>query len=169
MNEGGGGGGERLTRPGPQAAWTRRAPRRPSPPPGKGAGPGRARGAGAGSGQGAPRGKGVVYFVRPGRCPGDSVRPRPEHFARARPCARARVVFGVPAGRARSEPRVPSGPGALAPGGGGGPAPELARGPQEPAASGSRRGHRPGRFFLTTAPPPRLSFRGPRDSAQGAR
>lgn len=43
VNEGGGGGSERLTRPGPSTAraprppapWTRRAPRRPSPPPGK--------------------------------------------------------------------------------------------------------------------------------------
>lgn len=128
----------RLTRPGPSTAraprppapWTRRAPRRLSPPPGKradgraargpgllsaptpapawralGAGaraPGRARGRGAGTGAHSgqrcslfgPRaralpGKRVVYFVHPGRCPGNSVRPRPEHFSHGCFCARA--------------------------------------------------------------------------------
>lgn len=54
VNEGGGGGSERLTRPGPSTAraprppapWTRRAPRRPSPPPGKWPGGRAARGPG---------------------------------------------------------------------------------------------------------------------------
>lgn len=43
--------------------------------------------------------KGVVYFVRPGRCPGNSVRPRPEHFPRGCVCMRAPFL-----GSPRAEP-----------------------------------------------------------------
>lgn len=126
-----GGLSERLTRPGPPAPWTRRAQRRPSPPPGKrpgggaGAGtrgvcgaPGRTPDGGAGHWQqrslraGRPHseGKGVVYFLCCGRCPGDSVRRRPEPFYRARVCVRARALSRVPAGRAPPEPPQPLGP-----------------------------------------------------------
>lgn len=134
VNEGGGGGSERLTRPGPSAArvprpptpWTRPAPWWPSPPPGKqsgGARPGasrgsdsrtaRSRGGVGGRAKGArdgapsplraagprPAGKGVVYFVHPGRCPGNSVRLRPEYF-RVGAFMSARPFWGYP----RAEP-----------------------------------------------------------------
>lgn len=121
-----------------------------------------------------------MYFVRPGRCPGDSVRPRPRHLARARPCARARVVFGVPAGRSRTEPRGPSGPGALAPVaaearppsrrslrarcGRCSPGPLPGRAPQGRGEVPRPRGPAEGtalEVLLTTAVPPRLSFWGP--------
>lgn len=95
---------------------------RPRPPrarsgPGGLRAPGRARDRGAGgsacSGQGAlslagaPRGKGAVYFVRPGRCLGDSVTLRPEHISRV--CARAPAPFGrCPRAESPRSPEPPS-------------------------------------------------------------
>lgn len=124
VNEGGGGGCERLTRGAraPPASPARRlhgraarfggqAPDRVSgsglrsartPAPAR-----RALGTGAplsGPRARAPRRKGVVYFVLPGRCPGNSVRPRPGRFSRG--CVCGRDPFGGPRGQSPTEPRA---------------------------------------------------------------
>lgn len=124
VNEGGGGVCERLTRgarapPAPPARRLHgRAARLGGQAPDRVSGSGlrsartpaparRALGTGAplsGPRARAPRRKGVVYFVLPGRCPGNSVRPRPGRFSRG--CVCGRDPFG---GSPRAEPhRAPS-------------------------------------------------------------
>ena len=138
VNEGGGGGCERLTRgarapPAPPARRLHgRAARLGGQAPDRVSGSGlrsartpaparRALGAGAplsGPRARAPRGKGVVYFVLPGRCPGNSVRPRPGRFSRGCVCGRA-PFGGVPAGRAPPSPEPSSATREGSPGAGG--------------------------------------------------
>lgn len=124
VNEGGGGVCERLTRgarapPAPPARRLHgRAARLGGQAPDRVSGSGlrsartpaparRALGTGAplsGPRARAPRRKGVVYFVLPGRCPGNSVRPRPGRFSRG--CVCGRDPFGGPRGQSPTEPRA---------------------------------------------------------------